>query len=246
MNRFVLAATFVMAFSAAILGQSYVESASTDVFDIGVRRVRVPAPEGFTKIGMRYGHILSVLTASEPANNEIFAVHLPNEQLSIYLTAFDSTPEFYTKVSVSRIGRDEDITPAGFTATGAYIESQFARLTDPNGEAMKAGENYASKNLSEMLDSRTKLKFDRPLNLGVFEKNGNVHSTLVLLNLSANKTTYKFLATISFVYVNERLVYVYSYKADPREADLEMLREFTKKWTASIVAANDDLIAKGR
>ena len=54
------------------------------------------------------------------------------------------------------------------------------------------------------------------------------------------------IATVSFVNVNMRLIYVYAYKADPVDADVEMLREFTKKWTASIVAANEELTAKGR
>jgi hypothetical protein len=87
------------------------------------------------------------------------------------------------------------------------------------------------------------VKFDRPVHLGVFDKNTRVHSTLSLLNVSVNKDTHKFLATVSFVYVNRRLIYVYAYKANP---SVGMLSEFTKKWTASIVAANTEITAKGK
>jgi hypothetical protein len=244
MKTLLLATVCALAASAA--GQSPSENASCDTYDIGSRTVRIPAPEGFTKIGLRYNHILSVQVAAEPANNEIFALHLPNEQLSKHLTDFNGSPEFFTKVSVSRVGRNEDITPAGFAATKAYIEQEFARMTDPDNAAMKAGQQIVSKNITELLDSHTKGKWDRPVNLGVFDSGDRVYSTLTLLSPSANKTKYKFLATVSFVFVNSRLIYVYAYRSNPVEADVELLRDFTRRWTALIIAANDELTAKAK
>ena len=241
-----LVATVALACAVTAFGQTTENTPPSDVFEIGTRQVRIPPPAGFTKIGPVFNHILSVQTAAEPAENEIFAVHLPTDQLLKYRTAFDRSPDFYTKVSVSRIGRDVDVSPTGFKVLGAYIEKEFARITGSDSRDMLAGERYVSKNLTELVESKTKVKFGQPVNLGVFNKNERVHSTLTLLNLSVNKVPYRFLGTVSFVYVNMRLIYVYAYKANPVDADVEMLREFTKKWTASIVAANDELMAKGQ
>jgi hypothetical protein len=247
MKQHIFVAAVAFACAAMALGQERGETASpSEIFEIGARKVRLPAPAGFTKIGLRFGHILSVQEAAEPAENEIFALHLPTELLPKYATDFDRSPDFFTKVSVSRIGRNEDITFAGFNAVGAYIEKEFARLTSADSADMIAGQRHVSKKLSQLLETNTKVKFDQPINLGVFDKNPRVHSTLALLNLTVNKVPYKFLGTVSFVYINMRLIYVYAYKANPVEADIEMLREFTKKWTAAIVAANEELTAKGR
>ena len=241
-----LVATLALACAATAFGQTAEKTPASDLFEIGAREVRIPPPWGFTKIGPVFHHILSVQKAAEPAENEIFAVHLPTDELLKYRTAFDRSPDFYTKVSVSRIGRDVDVSPAGFRAVGEYIEKEFAKLTGQNSPEMIAGERYVSKNLTELVENKTRVKFGQPVNLGVFDKNARVHSTLTLLNLSVNKIPYRFLGSVSFVYVNMRLIYVYVYKSNPVDADVEMLREFTRKWTASIVAANDDLIANGR
>lgn len=247
MKDFFVVAVVAVSCAATALSQSGVEnSPPSDVFEIGTRKVRIPAPEGFTKIGLRHGRMLSVQQAAEPAQNEILAVHLPVEEPPNYSADFDRQPDFFTKVSVSRVGRNENVTAAGFEALASYIEQEFSRMTDPDDKKVIAGQQYVSKNMSDLLDSKTKIKWDRPINLGVFEKNAKVHSTLALLSLSANKTPYRFLGTISFVYVNMRLIYVYAYKSDPVEEDLEMLRVFTRKWTASIIAANEEITAKSR
>ena len=247
MKHLIVVVVIAFAFASTVLGQPAAEATlPSDIFDIGARKVRVPAPDGFTKVGLRFGHILSVQEAAEPANNEIFALHLPTDKLPKYASDYDRSPDFYTKVSVSRIGRDEDITPAEFNAVGTYVEKEFAKMTSPESPGMTTGQRYVSKNLSDLQESKVKVKFDQPENLGVFDKTSRVHSTLTLLNLSVNKVQYKFLATVSFLYVNMRLIYVYAYKRNPMESDLEMLREFTKKWTASIIAANEELSAKSR
>ena len=247
MNTLFLASAIALACAAQVLGQTAGETVvPSDVFEIGGRTVRIPPPHGFTKIGLRYGHILSVQEAAEPAENEIFAIHLPTDELSKYLTNYDREPDFFTKVSVSRIGRNENITPTAFSALRFYIEKEFAKMTDPESKEMRSGEKYVSKNLTHLLESGTKVKFNQPVNLGVIDKNDRVYSTLALLNLSVNKKPYKFLGTVSFVYVNMRLVYVYAYKSNPVEADAEMLSEFTRKWTASIIAENEELNAKSR
>src|SRR6187200_2039569 len=130
MKQLLVVATLALACAMTALGQMGDENAAaSDVFDIGSRKVQVPPPVGFTKIGLRFGHILSVQAAAEPADNEIFALHLPTDRLPKYASDYDRSPDFYTKVSVSRIGRDEDITPAEFTAVGAYIEKEFAKMT---------------------------------------------------------------------------------------------------------------------
>lgn len=240
-------ALVVLTYTAGASAQTSPESASpSDSFEIGSRTIRVPAPEGFTKIGRRHGRILSVQEASEPAKNEIIAIHLPTDQLSRSKRNPDWQPEFFTKVSASRIGRDEDITPESFLAVGAYIEKEFAKMTDPRGRSVLAEQHYASKNLTELLERTTKVQRDQPVSLGVFDRSDRVHSTLALMSLSANNRSYKFLGSVSFVYVNMRLLYVYVYKSDPVEEDLAMIRDFTRNWTASIVAANQDLTAKHR
>jgi hypothetical protein len=46
------------------------------------------------------------------------------------------------------------------------------------------------------------------------------------------------LTSLSLVNVNRRLLYVYGYKVFSSESDIRALTDFTKKWTAAILAAN--------
>jgi hypothetical protein len=73
---------------------------------------------------------------------------------------------------------------------------------------------------------------------GTFDKTDRVFSSMILVGTEINGRKVSTLGTMSVVFVNHRLVYVYAYKMSPTEGDVKEMNAFTKKWTARIVAAN--------
>jgi hypothetical protein len=130
MKRLFLFAAAAFACVATAYPQTSLDaSPAADIYAIGVRQVSIPAPEGFVKLGHRHGRFLSLQNAAEPSENEVFAVHVPKGDLPRFQANFDHAPDIFTKVSVSKIGRDEDVSAVGFEALGTYIERSYARGT---------------------------------------------------------------------------------------------------------------------
>ena len=65
-------------FAGAGEGQA-VPSAAAESFDIGGRRIRVPAPDGFTGVLTRYKHFAPRFTGTESPELEMLAVHVSRQ-----------------------------------------------------------------------------------------------------------------------------------------------------------------------
>lgn len=230
-----LACAFV--FASTAFAQKTAQRAA-DTFQLGSRTVRIPAPEGFTEIFSRFDRIAARLIATEDPGNEVLTSHLPRSVIPQIEANQDRDLEFYTKVSVSKRAKTSDQTPAMFTELKTSVEKEIDALTDPNSPLLRRAEGNAGKNLTELLGSETTVKFNQPVNLGVFDNGEKVISSMMLMNIQLNDKKFSVLGTTSFVNINHRLVFIYTYKMNPAKEDIEMLRNFAKKWTAAIIAAN--------
>ena len=77
---------------------------------------------------------------------------------------------------------------------------------------------------------------------GEFDTRPNVYSVMLLLNFKTksgdNEVSVPIAGGLSYVRVGQRLIYVYTYRKFTSAADVEVLRDFTKKWIGQILAAN--------
>lgn len=226
---------FVLALGAvpAFYGQS-----ASDTYQIGGTVVRVPAPEGFVEISKTFETVGARMRATEGGTNELLAVYVPKTFLPRLRETQDIDLEFYAKLSVNQAAKNLDATKTIFDGIVASLEKNFDTYLDPNGPLMKRLETTSEKNLSALLGTDPNLKFTGMKPLGFFEKSDRVFSGIMVIDLEIYGRKVSTLGTISVVNVGKRLIFVATYKMFPTAVDVPVLRDFAKKWTTAIAAAN--------
>ena len=237
MKNLLLLALFAFFFVSAAHPQKTVEPAS-ETFQLGSRTVKIPAPEGFTEVSSRFDRVAARLIATEDPANDTLTSHVSNSMIPKLETTQDRDLEFYTKVSVSKRARTVDLTPAMFGSVVSAFEKNMDTYLDPNGSLLKRVEGNTGKSLSDLWGKDVNVQLNQPKHLGFFDKGENVLSSMMFVNVALNDKKYSIISTTSLLNINQRLVFVYAYKMNPAETDVEMLRTFTKNWTAAILAAN--------
>jgi len=240
-NLILLIAIALFAVVPSTYGQSASETASfgpSDGYQLGDRKVRIPAPKGFVDVSKTFEKVAARMRATEDPKNDVLAAYVPETFVPRLRESQDIDLDFYAKLSVSNTFRNTDITRQFFDAVIAEGEKNAGAYLDPNGPLMKGLEKSSEKNLTALLGSGTSLDLTGMKSLGFFEKSDKVFSGMLLANFELNGRKISTLGTFSIVNVGKRIIFAYTYKMFPKGSDLVMLRDFAKQWTAAIVAAN--------
>jgi hypothetical protein len=212
------------------------------VFQLGDQPTRIPAPEGFEEAAAQFENIKDHFTRTEDPQNDMLAVHLPRADCEKLRANLSGSFNFYTKVSVRRDRREAEYSAEQFAALIEEFRKHGAQYLDVNSPSMKATIDRLSKGVSESKKEETRIDLSQPVNLGEFDTRPNVYAVMLLLNLktqsSSGETTVPILGGLSFVRVKQRLIYVYTYRKYQSKQDIEVLRDFTRKWVGEILAAN--------
>lgn len=226
----------IAVFASAINAQQ--NAITTDSYRLGSRTVRIPAPNGFFDVVPRFDQITARFIATESPNNDMLAVHVEDSMAPIFQKGDNPALDFYTKVSVSKRFRTVETSEADFKAMVVSFEKESPSLLDSNGPVMKSIVQHSNKGLSELSGTKVEMELDQPTILGYFDKRSDIYSTMILFKIKDPQMPLPMLCGISYVRVNSRLLFVYTYRKFTSERDVDILRDFTKKWTASIIAAN--------
>lgn len=212
------------------------------VFQLGNQATRIPAPAGFEEAASQFAKIKQHFTLTEAPDNDMLAVHLPRADCE-KLRAGEFGPfDFYTKVSIRRAVRDEEYSAARFANLVSTFRQSGSLMLDINGPTMKGIVERLDKSLTELSQQSTEIDLSQPVNLGEFDTRPNVYSVMLLMNFKTKigdeTANVPVLGGLSYVRINQRLVYVYTYRKYKAGADVQILRDFTKTWVGQILAAN--------
>lgn len=210
----------------------------SNVYQLGTRSVVIPPPSGFVDAFSQSDYVASIFIATEDPDNEVLTAHVPVEELNRLKKGERAEFDFYTKVSILKLGKVTDMTDAKFAGMVSYFESRSTQILDINGPLMKSAVQNLQKGMSTVVGKEVPLELEQPQNLGSFQKTNNVFSTMLVLTVKGDQSTKPMVAGMSFVKVNHRLLYVYTYRTFTSEKDAEILRDFTREWVGQIVAAN--------
>jgi len=208
-----------------------------DSFDLGGRAIVVPAPQGFANGLGRFEKFSMVMNATEGPNLDILAAHAPVSKTEELMRGSVSL-DLYTKVSVLKSLRTMDVTPENFATVVAEVEKNFTSFIDPNGPTIKGAVASANAKLKEQTGEEAGLDLSQPKSLGFFDKQPQIFSAMVMMNVAVNGGHKTMLSSLSYLLINKRLVYAYVFKELTSEEDVKTLQVFTRKWTSAIVAAN--------
>jgi len=206
---------------------------------LGTSAVVVPAPAGYEEASSQFENIRIRFTETEAPSNEMLLVHLLSSDCDLLRSGQAPTMAQYTKVSVLRTAKEQAFSQADLQAVVAEFRKNGAAMLDPNGPRMKAVLEHVEQALKKVDSPDATLDMSQPINMGEFEVSPNIYSVMILMSFKTNEGKMNpVLAAMSFMRVQERLLYVFSYRKYKLRTDVDTLRTFAKTWTASILAAN--------
>jgi hypothetical protein len=211
---------------------------AADNYQFGTARIRIPAPDAFFDVFPRFTAVRDRFIATENPGLTSLAVHVPDLMAAELNKSQDIGLSFYTKVSVSKGLRTTNVTSAQFRTFIATLEEQFDASFDVNAPVIRNSVEKSRKALNKQYGNETDLDISATKNLGFFQNTANVFSGAVLITVEAYGSTIPMVGSLSLIHVKNRIVYVYVYRSLKDEQDPVILRDFTKKWTAAIIAAN--------
>jgi hypothetical protein len=233
---------FAILFVASVSAFAQTPKTSVTVFQLGDQATTIPTPEGFEEAASQFEVIKDRFTRTEAPENDMLAVHLPHADCE-RLRAGEFGPfNFNTKVSVRRAVRDQPYSAERFAGLVAEFRKSGAQILDINSPAMKSAVKRLDKSLSELNQQEAGVDLSQPINLGEFDTRPNVYSVMLVLNFKTkngdSEVSTPVLGGLSYVRVGQRLIYVYTYRKYVSATDVEVLRDFTRKWIGQILAAN--------
>jgi hypothetical protein len=215
---------------------------SNSIFQLGNKTVVIPPPVGFEEASSQSAEVKRIFSVTEDVNLDLLAVHLPTELMEKIRQGTKEPFSLYTKVSVPKRLREVDTSPTDFSSFVSSIQANSAQALDPDSPTMKAIKKAQDKNLTELLEQEAKIDFGKPVYLGEVVKTPSSYGSLLLFKTKTQiGDTLKevaFVGGLGMVRVKQRIVFIYTYKLFSSGEDIELLRDFTKKWLAEIVKAN--------
>jgi hypothetical protein len=236
----IAALAILLALSASAIAQT--PKTESAVFQLGDQLTRIPAPDGFEEAASQFEAIKNQFTSTEAPENDMLAVHLPRADCE-RLRAGEFGPfNFNTKVSVRRVIRDQAYSAERFANLVSTFRKSSSQILDVNSSTMKSALKRVENSLSEISKQDTQVDLSQPVNLGEFDTRPNVYSVMLVLNFKTKsgdkEVSTPILAGLSYVRVGQRLIFVYTYRKYISAIDVEVLRDFTRKWIGQILAAN--------
>jgi hypothetical protein len=225
---------WVFLFAGPIFAQK-AETPMPQLYDLGGRSVRVPAPERFTDTVLHYPRIAARLIASESPENEVLAVHVTDEIMPQIKAGGEPDLPFYTKVSVWKQLKGADVETHEFRSLAAEFEKQSPAALQ---SIAKTGETGAGERLTTHWGSEANLKIGETRLLGVFDKQPQSVSSMFLMSLEMFNRKLLVLGSMSLVHVNKRVLFLYVFRTPESAADQDLVAEMTRSWVARTVAAN--------
>ena len=215
---------------------------SNSIFQLGNKTVVIPPPIGFEEALSQSEFVRRHFSATNAANLDLLAVHVPNEKMDRLRTGIKEELSFYTHVSIPKQFREVDTSANDFSAIISYAQTNSGKVFDFNSPAMKSLRETQNKNLTELLEREAKIDFSKPVNLGEIIKTPASYGTLLLIKTKIQVGNLQeevvLLCGTGMVRVEQRVIFAHTYKFFKSKEDIEMVKEFSKKWLDEIVKAN--------
>jgi hypothetical protein len=226
------------------------EAVTGSSVQLGDKVVVVPAPEGFEEASTQFKQVKDRFLATEAPDADFLLAHLPVDYCQSLRKGGTVEMDRYTKVSVLKNFREQVFSDADMAVTVAEFRKNSGALLDPDGPTIKAVTEKAQRGLTNLGSKPVGLGLNATENLGEFDTRPDVYSVLLLITYTADvggtQTITPMLASLTFLKVKQRLVYLAVYRRITSPAALKTelkpgmseVKQFTTKWANAILAAN--------
>lgn len=210
---------------------------------LGDKTIVLPPPEGLEDVTDRFEVITTIFKASEPPQNDLLATFIAGSDVDLFRQGKSPLMHNYAKISVFKAGREERVTTELFEAVAADFRKNAEEYLDPSKPGIKSLIENFEKELSKNTSGPANMELGKSKVLGTFDSGPRVQSMLIISSVKVDAGTQSvnrvLVAGASLVHVKERILFVNAYRTYQAESDAEALKQMVKKWTKSILAANE-------
>ena len=250
---FLLAAAIVFAAATSVQAQDHAaRQPKTSSVRLGDKVIVIPDPEGYEEGTAQFPKIKELFTAVEAPSNDMLLAHLPASDCTTLRNGSEVFLSRYTKVSVLKAARELAVSDAEMTATVTEFRKNGTKMLEPDGPLVTEVMRNAERGLTKLKSREIGLDMSETQNLGEFDVRPEVYSVLLLMTIKVDsqgkQESTPMLATLSFLKVRQRVVYlnVYHKLSSTAAVKTEMkpvmkeMTQFTRKWVDDILAANKE------
>lgn len=252
-SRFLIAAAVLFLACAGVHAQQHeTRQAKTSSIHLGSKVVVIPDPDDFEEASSQFKPVRDTFTATEVPQAEFLLSHLPAAECQSLRNGASLVLNRYTKISILKDLREQDISDEVMSVVISEFRKNSGAVLDPDGPTMKSVMENAQRGLSNVSSKPVDLTLNATENLGEFDQRPQVFSVMLLLtyktNVAGTQTVTPVLASLTFLNVNKRLLYVSVYRkiSSPAALKTELkpgiadVKQFTTKWVNQILAANKE------
>jgi hypothetical protein len=199
----------------------------------GLKSIVIPPPTAdLSELGPDYRVLME---STVPDTNRLLAAFLSAEDSANLRSGISKGAYRYALVENLRRAEFIDIDADAFKQVSDSIAKQFG--VDLNA-SMKDYEEELNHKLKAMRGVDTTMTLDKPMQLGVFFLKTNACSFGLIQQISAAGSSVKMVAGITFLRVQNRLIYAYVYSAYRDEDSVQWVRKTSEQWADAILKAN--------
>lgn len=238
-------AVVVLAISVGAQAQTHeTQSHQTKVYSVllGDKVIALPPPEGFEEVTSQFESMKVRFAAIEAPDADPLGGYLPARDCQLLRGGQTPVFTYYAKVSILRVIRNEVHSVSAFAETIDYFRKNTQSIFDPGSDYIEKTLKHVEQELTKLDSKETKMAINETKNLGVIESRPNVYSVLMLMSLNfdidGKQSQIPLLASLTFMRVKDRLLYVVAYRKYESKNDATILSQLSKKWNDIILAAN--------
>jgi len=219
---------------------------------LGDKVVVIPAPEGYEEAGSQFKEVNDRFVSTEAPGADFLLAHLPAAQCQLLRNGAPLELNRYTKIAVMKAIRNLAFAESDMAGAIAEFRKNSGAMFDPDGPTMKAVMENAERGLTNLASRPIELGLNGTQNLGEFDVRPDVYSVMLLITYKVGsegtQSTMVMLASLTFLKVKQRLLYVTAYRkiSSPAALKTELkpgiseMKQFTTKWVNEILAANKE------
>lgn len=215
--------------AAALMVFAGAASAQDDVHLIDTQKVRVPAPQGWTNIFPTVYWLAEQIAQGEKSGNVAAAAFVPDEMAKKLIAGERPQVDLYAKMTVPYALLKVDVTPAMFAEFAASEAKKYPAQTEPEPGTATMNKRWGM--LDTIADGEVFL---------THRTTPNLFTGLKLTTVTAEGKVMRVLTSSSALNVKNRLILLYVYRPYTSPEDVDALLAFTEKWTAAVIAANEE------
>jgi hypothetical protein len=224
----------LVCFSAAqVIAQA--QSSETTTYRSGLKSIAIfPPTSDLNEVGSDYRVLLEPMV---PDTNRLIAAYLLAGDATNLRAGSPKGLSRYALVETMRRAEFAEVDAASFKEISATVAKQFGANQDSQATDLKKQQDELNHKLNAV-GAANEVTLDKPVQLGAFFSKPDAYCFGMIAPISGGGSSVKMVSGVTFLRVQNRLVYAYVYASYTGDDSVQWVRNTSEQWADTILKAN--------